>query len=112
VVAYLTTVVTRSRFVQAITRAVRMDEARSGLEPIPRQASYVYAPADPLLIGHARTWSLSEPYRIQPRPASQQPPAGAGDGASGPPLQALTDAAGRMIAMEGPRLPDFLNRRT
>ncbi|MFN5118461.1 MAG: DEAD/DEAH box helicase [Cyanobacteriota bacterium] len=112
VVAYLTTVVTRSRFVQAITRAVRMDEARSVLEPIPRQASYVYAPADPLLIGHARTWSLSEPYRIQPRPAPQEPLASGGVGASGPPLQALTDAAGRMIAVDGPRLPDFLNRRT
>ena len=58
VVAYLTTVVTRSRFVQGITRAVRMCGERANLESIPREPSYVFAPADPLLMQYARSWSL------------------------------------------------------
>ena len=61
VVAYLTTVVTRSRFVQGITRAVRMCAERAPLEAVPRDPSYVFAPADPLLMQYARSWSLSEP---------------------------------------------------
>ena len=89
VVAYLTTVVTRSRFVQAITRAVRMDAERSSREPVPRQASYVFAPADPLLISHARNWSLSEPYVIRPRlPQGMAAAGGAGVADPGIPLQA------------------------
>ena len=39
VVAYLTTVVTRSRFVQGITRAVRMCGDRAALESVPREPS-------------------------------------------------------------------------
>ncbi len=110
VVAYLTTVVTRSRFVQGITRAVRMDDERAAVEPIPRHPSYVYAPADPLLIAYARSWSLSEPYRIQPsRPL--EPPAEPGPGAAPTlPLQAVADNAGAVIAMRGPELPSFLRR--
>ncbi len=109
VVAYLTTVVTRSRFVQAITRAVRMDGARAGLEPIPRLASYVFAPADPLLMGYARSWSVAEPYTIRPKPeaAEDGPTAGAGP-CSSLPLQALRDGAGEVIRLRGPQLPDFL----
>ena len=111
VVAYLTTVVTRSRFLQAITRAVRMDGERSAREPVPRQASYVYAPADPLLISHARSWSLSEPYVIRPR---QTPAIGlaAGGNAAAPgiPLQALADGAGSVLRLRGPELPNFLAR--
>jgi superfamily II DNA or RNA helicase len=108
VVAYLTTVVTRSRFVQGITRAVRMDGQRSGLEPVPRQPSYVYAPADPLLISYARSWSLSEPYLLRPRP---QPlgalePAGASSGQL--PLQAIDARAGAVLNVRGPQLPSFL----
>jgi len=112
VVAYLTTVVTRSRFVQAITRAVRMDGQRAACEPIPRLPSYVYAPADPLLIAYARSWSLSEPYRLRP-PADR---AGAVEDARGgtadgrAPLVALADDAGAMIAMRGLELPRFLKR--
>ncbi|MEB3361421.1 MAG: DEAD/DEAH box helicase family protein [Synechococcaceae cyanobacterium] len=111
VVAYLTTVVTRSRFVQAITRAVRMDSERSRREPVPRQASYVYAPADPLLISHARSWSLSEPYVIRGR--SPEAISGAGTGGlapAGAPLQALADGAGSVLRLRGPELPDFLAR--
>ena len=110
VVAYLTTVVTRSRFVQGITRAVRMDDERAAVEPIPRHPSYVYAPADPLLIAYARSWSLSEPYRIQPsRPL--EPPAEPGAGCAPTlPLQAVADNAGAVIAMRGPELPSFLRR--
>jgi superfamily II DNA or RNA helicase len=111
VVAYLTTVVTRSRFVQAITRAVRMDSERSRREPVPRQASYVYAPADPLLISHARSWSLSEPYVIRGRSPEAVGAAGAGGVApAGAPLQALADAAGTVLRLSGPELPDFLAR--
>lgn len=111
VVAYLTTVVTRSRFVQAITRAVRIDDGRGAIEPVPRHPSYVYAPADPLLISHARSWSLSEPYRIRPRTI-----AAAGAEISPEradlrmPLQALADDAGAVIALSGPQLPGFLGR--
>jgi superfamily II DNA or RNA helicase len=112
VVAYLTTVVTRSRFVQAITRAVRMDGERAGCEAIPRHPSYVFAPADPLLISHARSWSLSEPYVIRTQAAGGAAPAepgsGRADGRS--PLQALADDAGAMIRMNGPQLPGFLDR--
>ena len=111
VVAYLTTVVTRSRFVQAITRAVRMDGERAGIEPIPRQASHVFAPADPLLIRYARSWSLSEPYHIRSGPLQPPPEAGAAGGcAPSLPLQALADGAGEVIRMGGPELPPFLGR--
>jgi hypothetical protein len=111
VVAYLTTVVTRSRFVQAITRAVRMDGERAEREAIPRRPSYVYAPADPLLIGHARGWTVSEPYVIHPRPAEPPPGAVSGPCSEGPlPLQALADDAGRMISVGGPVLPTFVRR--
>jgi superfamily II DNA or RNA helicase len=109
VVAYLTTVVTRSRFVQAITRAVRIDEGRSAIEPVPRHPSYVYAPADPLLIGYARSWSVSEPYLIRQRPLrAVEVCAGSDRGDLRPPLQALADDAGAVISMSGPELPRFL----
>jgi superfamily II DNA or RNA helicase len=111
VVAYLTTVVTRSRFVQAITRAVRMDGERSRREPVPRQASYVFAPADPLLISHARSWSLSEPYVIRARPPEAVGGVGAaGVASAGAPLRALADGAGSWLRVGGPELPSFLAR--
>ena len=111
VVAYLTTVVTRTRFVQAITRAVRMDGSRAQQETVPRHPSYVFAPADPLLMQYARTWSLSEPYLIRPRNTEvDSEPAGSGRGASLP-LQALQDGAGEVIRMKGPQLPNFLLQR-
>ncbi|MFM9042161.1 MAG: DEAD/DEAH box helicase [Vulcanococcus sp.] len=108
VVAYLTTVVTRTRFVQAITRAVRMSGQRAEREGVPRQPSYVFAPADPLLMQYARTWSLSEPYVLRARSSeSPEEPSGAGRGASLP-LQAVEDGAGAVIRMRGPALPNFL----
>ena len=110
VVAYLTTVVTRSRFVQAITRAVRMDGGRAAIETIPRESSYVYAPADPLLIAYARNWALSEPYLIRARSSELPPESGAGRADLRLPLKALADDAGEVIAMGGPQLPEFLRR--
>jgi superfamily II DNA or RNA helicase len=112
VVAYLTTVVTRSRFLQAITRAVRMDGERGEREPIPRHPSYVYAPADPRLMHYARSWSLSEPYWLRPPTA---PPLPAGGGSMGVPdlrgpLEAVADTAGELIRLRGPQLPSFLDR--
>jgi len=112
VVAYLTTVVTRTRFVQAITRAVRLDGERAELEALPRHPSYVFAPADPLLMQIARTWSLSEPYLLRPRAneAATAEPGGCGRSGSLP-LQALEDGAGAVIPMRGPQLPNFLMQR-
>jgi superfamily II DNA or RNA helicase len=112
VVAYLTTVVTRSRFVQAITRAVRIDREREVLEPIPRPPSFVYAPADPRLMHYARSWSLSEPYWLRPPAAAPLPASGGGGQAPDlrGPLEALRDAAGEVIRLRGPELPSFLQR--
>ena len=112
VVAYLTTVVSRTRFVQAITRAVRMDGSRAGLEAVPRHPSYVFAPADPLLMQVARTWSLSEPYVLRSRTATEGEDDSPGPGrASALPLQALEDGAGDLIKLRGPQLPNFVVQR-
>jgi superfamily II DNA or RNA helicase len=110
VVAYLSTVVTRSRFVQAITRAVRLDGERGTGEPIPRHPSYVFAPADPLLIRHARSWSLSEPYLLRSNlSAAAEPVDPGGWGPSQPAPAAIADGAGAVLAMGGPELPAFLS---
>ena len=111
VVAYLTTVATRTRFVQAITRAVRMDAQRAGQEAVPRHPSYVYAPADPLLLQYARTWSLSEPYVLRPKGPEPEPALGHGGRAPSLPLQAMEDGAGAVIRMRGPQLPNFVLQR-
>ena len=111
VIAYLTTVVTKSRFLQGITRAVRMTPELAAQEPTPRHPSFVYAPADPLLMGYARTWSLAEPYVIQPR-EEEIPAEDSGGSWRGPnlPLEAVEDGAGQMIRLRTPQLPGFLKR--
>ena len=112
VVAYLTTVVTRSRFVQGITRAVRMGSDRAAIEDVPRDPSYIFAPADPLLMGYARSWSISEPYQIRSEQAntdSDEPSAGSWRGPSLP-LEAVNDGAGAVIRLRTPELPQFLQR--
>jgi len=113
VVAYLTTVVTRSRFVQGITRAVRVCSRRATVEAVPRAPSYVFAPADPLLMGYARSWSLSEPYRILPQRTQMDPdvsvPSGSFQGLSLP-LEAVNDGAGAVIRLKTPELPAFLQK--
>ena len=108
VVAYLTTVVTRSRFVQAITRAVRIDGSRSSCEAIPREPSYVFAPADPLLIRYARSWSLSEPYLVRAKGTTSDPAGGCARGSSTLPLEAINEQLGAVIRLGGPDLPGFL----
>ncbi|MFZ9464461.1 MAG: DEAD/DEAH box helicase, partial [Vulcanococcus sp.] len=112
VVAYLTTVVTRTRFVQGITRAVRVDGERAGLEAVPRHPSYVFAPADPLLMQAARTWSLSEPYVLRSRASgdAEADPSGGGRGGAQP-MRAMEDGAGELIHMRGPQLPHFVVQR-
>jgi hypothetical protein len=95
--------------VQAITRAVRMDGERSQLESVPRHPSYVFAPADPLLMQYARSWSTSEPYLLRSRPglAETADPQGWGR-APGLPLEAMAEGAGELIRLRGPQLPNFL----
>jgi hypothetical protein len=75
----------------------------------PRQPSYVFAPADPLLMAHARGWSLSEPYRISPPRAVVSAVAGGWTGAGNPlaPLQALGVQARGVIQVKGPQLPNL-----
>ncbi|MCP9941893.1 MULTISPECIES: DEAD/DEAH box helicase [Synechococcales] len=109
VVAYLTTVVTRSRFVQAITRAVRMDGHRAAVEGVPRDASFVFAPADPLLIRYARSWSLSEPYLIRAKLVAPLSDAGGLARGGQLPLEAVDEHLGEVIRMGGPQLPGFLH---
>ena len=110
VIAYLSTVVTRSRFLQAITRAVRMSAARSSQEPIPRDCSYVYAPADPLLMDYARNWSLSKPYLIKAveKDIELNGSSWISKGANLP-LEAVGEKVGEMIKLRTAELPNFLN---
>ena len=112
VVAYLTTVVTRSRFIQGITRAVRMTPELARDEPIPRHPSYVYAPADPLLMGYARGWSIAEPYVISAAEDASCGDVNSRAGWVGPslPLEAVGDGAGAVIPLKTPQLPSFLQR--
>ena len=114
VVDYLTTVVTRNRFVQGITRAVRMTPGLAAREAIPRQASFVFAPADPLLMDYARSWSVAEPYLLRPQAQDDQDDlqrVGARRGSSLL-LQAVEDGAGAVIVIrpKTPELPAFLQR--
>ena len=113
VVAYLTTVVTRSRFVQGITRAVRMTPDLAAKESIPRDPSLVFAPADPLLMDYARTWSIAEPYVLKPRDDASDNEEEPGANWRGPtlPLEAVEDGAGAVIRMKTPQLPSFLTHR-
>jgi hypothetical protein len=86
-----------------------MDGERAEIEAIPRQPSYVFAPADPLLIGYARSWSLSEPYLVRTREiAPTLEPGGTERADLRLPLQALADDAGAVIRLGGPELPRFL----
>ena len=112
VVAYLTTVVTRSRFLQGITRAVRMTPDLAASEPIPRHPSYVFAPADPLLMEYARSWSVAEPYVLRSREAGDESVVMAGGSPKGPtlPLEAVDDGAAAVIRLKTPQLPSFLQR--
>ncbi len=109
VVAYLTTIVTRNRFIQGITRAVRMSNSRSNIEPVPRNPSYVFAPADPLLIDYAKNWSSAQPYLITANqnilPNENQCAQFRG---ALLPLEAVNDKASTMIKMNPVELPSFL----
>ncbi len=109
VVAYLTTVVTKSRFIQGITRAVRMCSSRAGIEPVPRNPSYVFAPADPLLMEYARNWSRTKPYLLRVSEADHSQESNFGE-FKGPtlPLEAVRDGAGELIRMRTAELPHFL----
>ena len=64
-------------------------------------------------MSYARSWSLSEPYRIQ----AQQPEADCDDPLQpsawkGPslPLEAVNDGAGAVIRLKTPELPNFLHQ--
>ncbi len=109
VIAYLSTVVTKSRFIQAITRAVRISQQRSSLEPIPRNSSHVFAPADPLLMDYARSWSTAKPYLIQGNETIAASGINTGE-PKGPtlPMEAINDRAGKLIKFGTTQLPNFL----
>ena len=111
--AYLTTVVTRSRFLQGITRAVRMTPDLASKEDLPRAPYLVFAPADPLLMEYARTWSISEPYVLRAREEEGEANAEPGSSWRGPtlPMEAVEDGAGAVIRMKTPQLPSFLQPR-
>ncbi len=109
VIAYLTTVATRSRFLQAITRCVRISSERAVLEALPRELSYVFSPADPLLMQYARCWSISEPYLIQGK--AKRLSTGLDHLTTRNltlPLEAVEDVAGGLIKMGSVELPSFL----
>ena len=110
--AYLTTVVSRSRFLQGITRAVRMTPELAEQEPIPRNPSYVVAPADPLLMSYASTWSVAEPYVLSPADSGASPLSDSPGHGRDPslPLEAVNDGAGAVIRLKTPQLPSFLQR--
>ena len=112
VVAYMTTVVTKSRFLQGITRAVRMTPSLAQNEPVPRHPSYVFAPADPLLMQYAQSWASAEPYVIRPQHNQDEDlpaPAASWRGLSLP-LEAINDGASEVIQLKAPELPSFLQR--
>ena len=113
VVAYLTTVVTRSRFIQGITRAVRLTPELTKQEPIPRHPSYVFAPADPLLMEYARSWSVAEPYLLRPREITNGEDSSVSSSQSSGlnlPMEAVDDGVGQVIHLKTPELPRFLQR--
>ncbi len=109
VVTYLTTVVTKSRFLQGITRAVRMSKERAEIEPIPRNPSHIFAPADPLLIEYARNWSKAKPYLIKgTQSVSTIETASWIPKSPILPMEAVGDSAGELIKMRTAELPQFL----
>ena len=93
-----------------LAHLVRIDADRAGLEPIPRHPSTVFAPADPLLIAYARSWSLSEPYLVRSRSAARPVGETTGGGYPSLPLEAIDERAGELIRLRGPELPQFLQR--
>jgi hypothetical protein len=75
---------------------------------VPREASFVFAPADPLLIQYARSWSLSEPYLIRSKPVAPLSDAAGFARGNQLPLEAVDERLGEVIRMGGPQLPGFL----
>ncbi len=110
VIAYMSTVVTKSRFLQAITRAVRVNSHIASLEPIPRFPSYVFAPADPLLIDFAKGWSITPPYLIRRNYEDICPVSDRQICFKGPqlPLKAIGNTIGELISIRSAQLPSFL----
>ena len=86
-----------------------MSPKRSSLEQIPRDPSYIFAPADPLLMKYARGWAKSSPYLIE---SNDQ--VGSIENESnylkGPnlPMKAVNDYAVGIIKMTPAELPNFL----
>ncbi len=110
VVAYLTTVVTKSRFLQAITRAIRMTSDLASIESVPRKPSYVFAPADPLLMKYARSWSIAKPYLIRKNEDSTQTFRANNLCSPNLPMEAVNDEPTELIRMRTAELPNFLQR--
>ncbi|QNJ28452.1 ATP-dependent DNA helicase [Synechococcus sp. A15-24] len=70
------------------------------------------APADPLLMSYARSWSVAEPYVLSSQDSGQAPIGDSPVRGRGPslPLEAVNDGAGAMIRLKTPQLPSFLQR--
>ena len=64
-------------------------------------------------MSYARSWSLSEPYRIQAQPQeadSDEPLQSSAWRGPSLPLEAVNDGAGAVIRLRTPELPNFLHQ--
>ena len=88
-----------------------MSSRRESLDPIPRNPSYIFAPADPLLMEHARSWSESKPYLIKGNqtdsPIDESLWISKGTILC---LEAVGDGAGKLIKIRAAELPNFLKQ--
>ena len=71
------------------------------------------APADPLLMEYARSWSVAEPYLLRPREITNGEDSSVSSSQSSGlnlPMEAVDDGVGQVIHLKTPQLPRFLQR--
>ena len=86
-----------------------MSKERSSIEAVPRDASHVFAPADPLLMEFARDWSRAKPYLIKSNQIVNEPEDEIFIGSKVIlPMETINDGASEMIRMGTAELPKFL----
>tara|TARA_A100001037_G_C14869745_1_gene509016 strand:- start:409 stop:675 length:267 start_codon:yes stop_codon:yes gene_type:complete len=88
-----------------------MSAERECLEPIPRDPSHIYSPADPLLIEYARNWAETKPYQIRSNKSASEidSPSWISRGPTLP-LKAVDEGIGNLIRIRTAELPQFLKR--